>query len=53
MTKKKETRPSLATSGRVCTKQNHLIKDSAFALAFIVSIYLFLTFGLGHFFGII
>lgn len=52
MTKKKETRPSLATSGRVCTKHNNLT-TYALVVAGAVVTYLFMTFGLGHVFGII
>lgn len=52
MKQKKETRSSLATEERAANMQNNLIKYAAVIVA-ALAIYAFMTFGLGHFFGVI
>lgn len=52
MTEKKEMRPSRQAKERTSTKQNHLITYAAVIAAFL-AVYCLMTFGMGHFFGVI
>lgn len=49
---KEKTRSSLATEERAANKQSNLTTYAA-AVAVALAIYAFMTFGLGHIFGVI
>lgn len=52
MTKEKEMRPSRQAKERISTKHNNLTTYAA-VIAACLAVYCFMTFGLGHFFGVI
>lgn len=49
----KEMRPCRQARERICTKQDQFTKQCVAAVVGFAAIYAFLTFGLGHLFGVI
>ncbi len=53
MCKQKETRPNRQVTERACTKRNQFTRECVGAVAMFFTLYVLMTYVLGHVFGVI